>query len=82
MKRVILNYIAFVEFETDDGRITGKLNTGSSTYEIGQKLEIFYYEGRPETVHKKESDVLLILFPIVGASAVVLGVSLAFNKRL
>lgn len=36
----------------------------------------------PKLCIKKESDVLLILFPIVGAAAAVLGVSLAFNERL
>ena len=72
----------FVEFEVNGELVVRELNVSSSSFCVGQKLEIYYFENQPETVYKKGSEHLLILFPVVGVLVATLGFLLAFNKKL
>ena len=76
------NYRTFVEFEVNGECVVSELNTSSSSFYIGQELEIYYFDNQTEIVYKKGSDALLILFPVVGITIATIGCILAFSKKV
>jgi hypothetical protein len=78
----LTNNRTFVEFEVNGESVVSELNTSSSSFYTGQKLEIYYFDNQTEIVYKKGSDALLILFPVVGITIATIGCLLAFNKKV
>lgn len=77
-----LDYRVYVKFDVNNQTIISMLNTYSNTYQIGDEIEIYYYNDNKDLVYKEGSEKLLIIFPVVGSLVSILGILLISNKKL
>ena len=77
-----IDYRVYVKFNVNNQTIISMLNTYSNTYQIGDEIEIYYYNDNRDLVYKEGSEKLLIIFPVVGSLVSILGILLISNKKL
>ena len=77
-----IDYRVYVKFNVNNQTIISMLNTYSHTYQIGDEIEIYYYNDNKDLVYKEGSEKLLIIFPVVGSLVSILGILLISNKNL
>ncbi|MBO7151247.1 MAG: hypothetical protein J6V77_00260, partial [Clostridia bacterium] len=66
--------ITYVEYEIDGETITARLNPSSSTDQIGDTVDVYYYLDNPTLVEVKGgSTEFAIVFSILGVAAVAAG---------
>lgn len=77
-----IDYRVYVKFNVNNQTIISMLNTYGNTYQIGDEIEIYYYNDNRDLVYKEGSEKLLIIFPVVGSLVSILGILLISNKNL
>ena len=75
-------FITYVEYESNGEMFVSELNTYSSKYMIGDKIDIYYFSDNIELVYKQGSEHLILLFPIIGMVVFSIGMILAFSKKI
>ena len=75
-------FITYVEYESNGEMFVSKLNTYSSKYMIGDKIDIYYFSDNMQLVYKKGSEHLILLFPIIGMVVFTIGMILTFSKKI
>ncbi len=77
-----IEYTTYVELEVNGEKILTKLNTYSSSFEIGKQVGIYYFENDLQMVYKDRSDVFYIIFALVGVLFAILGATIYnFQKK-
>ena len=76
-----IEYTTYVELKVNGEKITTKLNSYSSSFEIGKQIDIYYFENDLQMVYKEGSDVFYIAFALVGVLFAILGTILIFRKK-
>ncbi len=76
-----VEHTTYVELEINSKKITSKLNTYNSSFEIGKQIDVYYFENNVQTVYVKGSESFFILFAFGGVIFTVLGVILAFKRN-
>ena len=74
-------YIAYAEFTTNGETITSKLNVYKANFYIGKEVEVYYFENSTKTIYLKNSEHLLVIFPLVGVTLVALGTFLTRKSK-
>ena len=71
--------ITYVEYEIDGETITARLNPSSSTDQIGDTVDVYYYLDNPTLVEVKGgSPEFAIVFSILGGIGIAFGLYLSF----
>ena len=75
-----IEYTTYVELEVNGEKITTKLNSYSSSFEIGKQIGVYYFENDLQMVYKEGSDVFYIAFALIGVLFAIFGTILIFRK--
>ena len=64
----------YVEIEVEGKTITAKLDTYKSSFEIGQQIDVYYFENDTQMIYQVGSDVFYIIFASAGLVFAAVGV--------
>ena len=69
-----IDYTTYVEIEVEGKTITAKLDTYKSSFEIGQQIDVYYFENDTQMIYQVGSDVFYIIFASAGLVFAAVGV--------
>ena len=75
------SYVAYAEFSINGEIITSRINVHKANFHIGKEIEIYYFKDSTDMVYLKDSEHLLVIYPVMGTIFVALGAGLALKKN-
>ncbi len=72
----------FVKYEVSQETIISKLNWYISTYNVGDIVEIYYYEDDLSQVYHPNTDVVLVCAIIIFLTVAVIGAIISFSSKV
>ena len=75
------SYVAYAEFSINGEITTSRINVHKANFHIGKEIEIYYFKDSTDMVYLKDSEHLLVIYPVMGTVFVALGAGLALKKN-
>lgn len=74
-------YTTHVKLKVNGEEITTELNTYSSRFNIGQEIDIYYFENDIRMVYENRSEVFYLIFAIIGAIFTAIGAVFIYKSK-